>query len=326
MFIQKAGGILLLLALFLTGCSEQTIEVEKVENPNIETIKKYLEIEYNGPDEEAVRVRNEMFDDTTDTGKTGVERYTDYINDTLGPYVEEEEIQNMILTSLVFTYHYQADESGYTFNTDKIQIQQQEGIPRNYDYQVDVTFEIDGEKDFATLTGFVTMSEDGKISGVRSLGDSGFYQEMVKKSNLKRDNGALLWGILQEQFGRTDHKLNKLWAGSENPMDNKTLVEYLTKKYSSFSKNGLEDYIDSFGFVYPAIAAENGYELSVGEIKVEQDEEEPTSYNTSVVVQYQKEGGEQKTAIVMGVARINDGPVEKLEILNDGGLKEELQK
>ena len=188
MFIQKAGGILLLLALFLTGCSEQAIEVEAVEDPNIETIKNYLEIEYNGPDEEAVRVRNEMFDDKTDSGKTGVERYTDYINDTFGPYVEEEEIQNMILTNLVFTYHYQADESGYTFNTDKIQIQQQEGIERNYDYQVDITFEIDGEKDFATLTGFVTMSEDGKISGVRGLSDSGFYQEMIKVSNVKRDN------------------------------------------------------------------------------------------------------------------------------------------
>jgi len=326
MFIQKAGGILLLLALFLTGCSEQAIEVEAVEDPNIETIKNYLEIEYNGPDEEAVRVRNQMFDDTTDSGKTGVERYTDYINDTLGPYVEEEEIQNMILTSLVFTYHYQAHESGYTFYTDKIQIQQQEGIERNYDYQVDVIFEIDGEKNLATLTGFVTMSEHGKISGVKGLSDSGFYQEMINNSNMKHNDGALLWGILQEQFGKTDHKLNKLWAGSENPMDNKTLVEYLSKKYSSFSMKGLEDFIESFGFVYPAIAAENGYELSVGEIKVEQDEVEPTSYNTSVVVHYQKEGGEQKTAIVNGVARINDGPVGKLEILNDGGLKEELQK
>ncbi|WP_342541743.1 hypothetical protein MHH33_10960 [Paenisporosarcina sp. FSL H8-0542] len=296
------------------------------ENLNIETIKKYLEIEYNGPDDEAVRVQNEMFDATTDSGKTGVEQYKDYINDTFSPYVEEEEIQELILKNLVFTYHYQAQESGYTFKTDQIQIQQQEGFERNYDYIVDVTFEKDGEKNFATLSGFVTMSEKGKISGVKSLSDSGFYQEMMRISNVGRDNGALAWGILQEQFGRTDYKLNKLWSGSENPMDNKPLVEYLSKIYSSFSKEGLEDFIASFGFVYPAIAAENGYELSVGEIEVVQDENELTSYNTSIVVHYKKEGGEQKTAIVKGIAKINDGPVEKIEILNDGGLKEDLQK
>ena len=75
------------------------------------------------------------------------------------------------------------------------------------------------------------MSENGKISGVKGLGDSGFYQEMVKISKMDRDNGDIAWGILQEQFGRTDHKLNKLWSRSDNPMDNKPLVEYLSKKY-----------------------------------------------------------------------------------------------
>ncbi|WP_019415796.1 hypothetical protein [Paenisporosarcina sp. TG20] len=326
MFIKKVGSILLLLTLFLTGCSEQKIKVGAVEDPNMETIKKYLEIEYNGPDEEAVRVQNEMFDAMTNSGKTGVEQYTDYINETFSPYVEEEEFQKLILINLVFTYHYQAHESGYTFKTDQIQIQQQEGFERNYDYKVDVTYEKEGEKNSATLTGFVTMSENGKISGVKSLSDSGFYTEMIEISNKDRDRGALTWGILQEQFGRTDHKLNKLWAVSKNPLDNKPLVEYLNKKYSSFSKDGLEDFIISFGFVYPAIAAENGYELSVGEIEVGQHENETTSYKTSVVVHYKKEGGEEKSAIVKGVVKINDGPVEKLEILDDGGLKEGLQK
>lgn len=331
MFMQRVGGILILLALFLTGCSEQRVEVaavedSKIEDPNIETVKKYLEIEYNGPDQEAIRVRNELFDDTTNSGKTGIEQYNDYINDTFGPYVEEAEIQKLILTNLVFSYHYPADEAGYTFKADQIQIKQQEGFKQNYDYSVDVTYEKDGEKNSVTLIGFVTMSENGKISGTKILNDSGFYQKIVETSRDGRDNGAIAWAILQEQFGRTDHKLNKMWSGSENPMNSKPLVEYLTTKYSNFSKEGLEDFITSFGFVYPAIAAENGYELSVGEIEVVQDENEPTIYNTSVVVHYQKEGGEQKTAIVKGVAKIKNGPVESLEILDDGGLKEELQK
>lgn len=234
------------------------------ENLNIETIKKFLEIEYNGPDDEAVRLQNEMFNDTTGSEKSGIEQHTDYINDTFSPYVEAETIQELILKNLVFTYHYQAHESGYTFKTNQIQIQQQDGFERNYDYKVDIAFEKDGEKNSATLTGFVTMSENGKISGVKSLKDSGFYQEVIKNSNMDRDNGNLAWRILQEQFGWPDHKLNKLWSGSENPMDNKPLGEYLSKKYSSFSKEGMEDFIASFGFVYPAIAAENGYELSVG--------------------------------------------------------------
>ena len=319
MFIQKAGGILLLLILFLTGCSEQKIEVKAVEDLNIETIKKYLEIEFNGPDERAIQVRNDMFEETTDSEKSGIEQYTDYMNETFSFYVEEEEIQELILKNHVYTYHYLADEIGYTFNSDQIQIEQQESFERNYGYKVDVTFGKEGEKNFATLTGFVTMSENGKISGIKRLNDSGFYQEMIKISNVGRDNGALALGILQGQFGRTDHKLNKLWSGSENPMDNKPLVEYLNKKYSTFSKDGLEDFITSFGFVYPAIAAENGYELSIGEVEVHQEENEPTSYSTSVAVHYKKEGGEQKTAIVTGVAKINDA-VEKLEILGAGNL------
>lgn len=326
MFLKKPATILLLFTLFLTGCSEQKIEVEAVEDPNIEKIKSYLKIEYNGPDDEAVRVRNEMFDDTIDSGKTGVEQYTDYINEIYSPYVEEEKIEELNLMNLVFTYHYPAHESGYTFKANQIQIQQQEGFERNYNYKIDVTYEKEGEKNSATLTGFVTMSENGKISGIKGLSDSGFYTEMLHISNEDSDRGAIAWGILQEQFGRTDHKLNKLLAGSENPLDNKPLVEYLNKKYSSFSKVGLEKFITSLGFVYPAIAAENGYELSVGEIEVEQDEIETTSYKTSVVVHYKKEGGKQQSAIVKGVININDGPVEKLEILDDGGLKEGLQK
>jgi hypothetical protein len=327
MFIKKASCILLVLALFLSGCSKQEKEVEVAKDPNIETIKSYLEIEFNGPDEEAIRIQNEFFEDATDSGKTGIEQYTDFMNETFSPYVEEENIQRLIMRSSLFFYHFQADESGYIFKADQIQIQQQESFKQNYDYKAHITYEKDGEKNSTTLTGFVTMSENGKISGVKSLNDGGFYQEMMETSNENRDNGAIAWGILQEQFGRTDHKLNKLWAGSENPMDNQQLAEYLNKKYSPyFSKDGLEDFIASFGFVYPAIAAENGYELSVGEIEVEQDEDDPTSYHTSVVVHYKKEESEEKTAIVTGVAKINDGPVEKLEILDDGGLKEGLQK
>lgn len=180
MFIQKAGGILLLLALLLTGCTEQKNEAAEVGDPNIETIKKYLEIEYNGPDEEAIRVQNEMFDDTTESGKTGIEQRTDYINDTFSPYVEEEEIHNLILKSLVFTYHHPANESGYTFKADQIQIAQQDSFKQNYDYIVEITYEKDGKKEVATLTGFVTMSENGKISGIKNLSDSGFYQKMIE--------------------------------------------------------------------------------------------------------------------------------------------------
>ncbi|MFC4408873.1 hypothetical protein ACFOZY_00345 [Chungangia koreensis] len=333
MFIKKAGGVILLLALLLTGCTEQEKEVKAVEDPNIETIKKYLEVEYNGPDEEFLRIEEEMFKGVADSeqweaeAEERVKEYHQYLSDTFSPYMEEEAIQKYTMISLLFYYHHKAQENGYTFKTDKIDIQQQEKIERNYDYTVVVSFEKDGEEKTATMKGFITMSESGKISGIRGLSDSGFYQEMMETSNEGRDRGFLARGILQEQFGRTDHKLNKLWAGSENPLEDQKLVEYLNKKYISyFSNEGLEEFIASFGFVYPAIAAENGYELSVGEIEVVQDEKNPTSYSTSVVVHYKKEGGEGKSTTVKGIVTIKDGPVEKLEIVDDGGLKEALQE
>lgn len=331
MFIKKAGGVLLLLALLLTGCTEQEKEVKAVEDPNIETINKYLEIEYNGPDNEFIRIEEEIFKGVADSEQREAEveervkELHQYLADTFGPYMEEEAIQKYTMISLLFNYHRQADKTGYTFKIDDIQIQQQEKIERNYDYTVDVSYEKDGKEKTATMKGFITMSENGKISGIRGLGDSGFYQDMIETSNEGRDNGSLAWSVLQEQFGRTDHKLNKLWGGSQKPLENQALVDYLKNKYSSFSKEGFEDFISSFGFVYPAIAAENGYELSVGDIEVIQDEKDPTSYSTSVVVHYKKEGGEDKTATVKGIVTIKDGPVEKLEIVDDDGLKDALQ-
>lgn len=327
MFVKKAGVLLLLLSLFMAGCSAQENNVSAVEDPNIELIKKYLEIEYNGPDEEAIRVLEEMFNAETESGKSGVEQYTDYINETFSPYLEDAAIQEFILTNLVFAFHQDAHNNGFTFKTDHIDLKQQEGFEQNYDYQIGLTYEKDGQKHSTTLTGFVTISADGKISGIRPLNSGGLYTAMLEHSQKNQDNGFLAWGILQEQFGRTDHKLNKLLAGAEEPLENQPLLDYLDRKYGSyFSKGGFEDFIASRSFIYPAIAAEKGYDLSVGNIEVLQNKDEPTIYNISVTVHYGKEGSEKNTTIVTGTSIIKDGPVEKLEILDDGGLAESLRK
>ena len=93
--------------------------------------------------------------------------------------------------NLVFTYHYQAEKSGYTFNSDKIQIKQQEGFEWNYDYKVDVSFEKDGDKKeggeqkTSIVKGVATIN-DGPVGKLGILDDGGLKEDLQSKMKMNR--------------------------------------------------------------------------------------------------------------------------------------------
>ncbi|HLS07692.1 hypothetical protein [Lentibacillus sp.] len=90
-------------------------------------------------------------------------------------------------------------------------------------------------------------------------------------------------------------------------------------------KTWYNDFIGAYAIDYQSSAHENGFEMEVADINIEQNENNENIYNFSVTVQYQKEGSDQNDAEVTGYAHMKDGKIGDIAYLEDGGLSEALK-
>src|SRR5699024_2688506 len=80
-------------------------------------------------------------------------------------------------------------------------------------------------------------------------------------------------------------------------------------------KTWYNDFIGAYAIDYQSSAHENGFEMEVADINIEQNENNENIYNFSVTVQYQKEGSDQNDAEVTGYAHMKDGKISDIAYL-----------
>jgi hypothetical protein len=161
MINRKILSLLLLsVLLFAAGCSST---VKSSQDPNITAIKTVLEHQFTGPDPEFV----EGLDDT--------EKLEQYYEKRYKPYFTEERFNSFIATT-AFQYALVAYNNGKEINVDQVDVEKEEDA---YAFKVTVLYGKEGsDLESAEVTGRVKFNEDGKITNLQYLNDSGLSEKL----------------------------------------------------------------------------------------------------------------------------------------------------
>lgn len=172
---NKAKSIIFLrLMLIMSGFLIAACSKVDAEDTNKETIKKVLEHQFTGPDEQFVELFNK--DDFKELGK--------YYKEAYGSYFIESAFDSFI-SALAGQYPTLATHNGYKLSLKNITIEQSEKNSYLYNFIAKVGCQKNGvEEKNASVEGIVLFSEKekGKIEGFRYMNDNGL-SEILRTSN-----------------------------------------------------------------------------------------------------------------------------------------------
>lgn len=146
---------------------------------------------------------------------------------------------------------------------------------------------------------------------------------------------TVIKNVLEHQFTGPDEKFIDLLMNPiyrtivNNQEENPELDQYITEVYgASFANGHLSSFMAKFGTQYPTYAYENGYELHLKKVTIDQDENNENDYTFLAEVGYQKNGEEEKTTNVEGEVVFStkeEGKIEGFRYTNDHGLSDILR-
>jgi hypothetical protein len=127
--------------------------------------------------------------------------------------------------------------------------------------------------------------------------------------------------VLEHQFTGPD---SEFIEGLDNT---EKLEQYYEKRFRPyFTEERYTSFIASQAYDYLLMAYNNGVQIKAEKVTVEGIESTDGVYHFKVVVVYDKEGNNQKSAEVSGKATLNkEGKIASIQYLNDGGLSHELK-
>ncbi|ALX50426.1 hypothetical protein [Lentibacillus amyloliquefaciens] len=182
LFLSSTSGLFL-------GNDKQMANESAPSNEIVATIRKVLETQFTGPDEELIQLLNAP-ENMTIIGK-GVESSDEekQTNTELESYLNEkykdhftENMYSDFIGKYAMGFQTSAHENGYRLEVADISIDQSENNENIYDFSVTVQYQKDdGEKNEAEVTGNAHM-KDGKIGNMEYLDDEGLSQALKSDS------------------------------------------------------------------------------------------------------------------------------------------------
>ncbi|MER2088753.1 MAG: hypothetical protein ABS920_03380 [Sporosarcina sp.] len=178
--VHRNVGVLLtlaLLSLLVAACSE-TEPADK----NKVAIQTVLEHEFTAPDKEFMKIFNDLINQQRNNPGTPPDdtQFTNYLEKLYGPHFTEFGYASHIM---IYPLNFQvaADNSGYQITVDKIDVEQSEDRPRDYDFTVHVKYKKEGgNKKKAEITGLAVLPEEGKIGKIHYNQDYGELEKIIK--------------------------------------------------------------------------------------------------------------------------------------------------
>ncbi len=142
--------------------------------------------------------------------------------------------------------------------------------------------------------------------------------------------------VLEHQFTGPDEEfMDLMWNPKYKTVvndkeENKEFDKYVQQAYGPyFTESGLDFFIATgMGTQYQTFAYENEYELTLKDVTIKQNEDNPDLYTFVASVGYKK-SGEENTANVKGKVTFSakeEGKIARFEYGNDDGLSDELRK
>ncbi|CAM4090373.1 hypothetical protein [Mesobacillus thioparans] len=141
--------------------------------------------------------------------------------------------------------------------------------------------------------------------------------------------------VLEHQFTGPDEEfMDLMWNPKYKTVvndkeENKEFDQYVQEAYGPyFTESGLDFFIAAMGTQYPTYAYENEYELTLKDVTIKQNGDNPDLYTFVASVGYKK-NGEENTANVKGKVTFStkeEGKITRFEYKDDDGLSDELRK
>jgi hypothetical protein len=145
--------------LLFAGCSSQK------EDKDAETIQTFLEKEFTGPGEELTSVLEK-----------GPSKLEEYAEENYKPLVMN--VGDMVNANHILVFQQFAYKKGYQLKPEAIDIEKVED--QAYQYEVEVEYEKDGQKNTAAVTARVNLNDEGEIVTIRNMDDGGLL-EMLRQ-------------------------------------------------------------------------------------------------------------------------------------------------
>lgn len=176
---NKRLAVLLSLVLILSGILLVACSKADAEDRNKEVIRKVLELEFSGPNDELMDLLWNPQYTTVVNNKEENKELDKYIEEVYGPYFTNFYLPTFINTSGL-TYQTTADWAGYKLNLKEVTIEQSDKASNRYTFTATVGYQKNGEEEkTANVSGLVLFStkEEGKI-GKFHYRDDGLLREM----------------------------------------------------------------------------------------------------------------------------------------------------
>lgn len=169
--IVQMLSVLAVVLMVVTGCSDKDNESYETD-PNMNTIQTYLENEFSGPGSELIRAFEKE-----DPYPPELQAYVEKNYTTLVANPEQFLNKNHILLYLRFAY-----ENGYKLNMKSLHIKRiDDNQVDAFNYEVEVNYSKNGKTNTATVTGRINVNDNGRISIIRNIDDSGLLEKLNHK-------------------------------------------------------------------------------------------------------------------------------------------------
>ena len=172
------AALAVLMAVFVvSGCAHA-----KADDPKIHTIERVLELQFNGPDKEFLKVMWNPANKQIVDGVEVNEAFDQLVEDQYGPYFTDKELDQFIR---VFGTYFPglADIYGYELRLEDADIEVSETVADRYVFTAEVAFQKKGGKEQrAEVEGFVLFSgiQEGKIGKFTYTSDQGLSERLRK--------------------------------------------------------------------------------------------------------------------------------------------------
>ncbi|KAA0965797.1 hypothetical protein FQ087_05855 [Sporosarcina sp. ANT_H38] len=197
--MKPMGGILFLLfsCFLIVGCTQENPEdpgdiVIPLEDKNKAAISAVLEKAFTGPDEEYLRLSEELYKQQmvpSYEGYVGTDVAPDtedinlYVKESYSSYFTELGFNSFVNTTPALGFHsYPVD---YQFSIADIEVVQSDNpiTPKDYDFTAQVEYiNADGKTTQFVISGMAICSEEGKIGRI-TINDGGLLKKINEDSN-----------------------------------------------------------------------------------------------------------------------------------------------
>jgi hypothetical protein len=145
--------------VLVAGCSSQE------EDKDVKTIETFLGKEFTGPGEELASALEK-----------GPSQLKEYAEENYKPLVMN--VGDMMDANHILVFQQFAYEKGYQLKPAAIDIEKVED--QAYQYEVEVEYEKDGQKNTAAINARVNLNDEGEIVTIRNMDDGGLL-EMLRQ-------------------------------------------------------------------------------------------------------------------------------------------------